>query len=103
MKGLLITKSLVILVVLLLFSWQSVQAADMTSGKPPFQQPLVREGTFAMQLAASLKLGNPQNEVEAENALADVGIAPGNGWIMDYPITPDIAVELKSSISAAID
>ena len=103
MKGLLITKSLVILVVLLFLPWQSAQAADMTSGKPPVQQPLVREGTFAMQLAASLKLGNPQNEVEAENALADVGIAPGNGWIMDYPITPDIAVELKSSISAAVD
>ena len=81
MKRLLITKSLMMLVVLLLLPWQSAQAADMTSGKPPVQQPLVREGTLAMQLTVSLKLGNPQNEVEAENILADVGIAPGNGGL----------------------
>jgi hypothetical protein len=56
-----------------------------------------------LQLAESLKIGSPRSELEAENARADVGIAPGNGWIMDYPVTPDIAVELRNSIGDAVD
>ncbi|MGO9379585.1 MAG: hypothetical protein ACLPN1_07455 [Dissulfurispiraceae bacterium] len=103
MKGLSIMRSLMIIVVLLFLPWQSVQAVDMQSGTPSVGQPLVREGTLALQLAESLKIGNPQSEVEAENELSDVGIAPGNGWIMDYPVTPDIAVELRSSIGSAAD
>ena len=35
--------------------------------------------------------------------LASVGIAPKNGWIADYPITPDIAEELQNAISQAAD
>jgi hypothetical protein len=92
-----------LLTLLLLLPWQSVQAVDIKSEKPPVGQPLIREGTLALQLAESLKIGNPRSELEAENALADVGIAPGNGWIMDYPVTPDIAVELRNSIGDAVD
>lgn len=83
MKILSIRKSLMLLAVLLLLPWQSIQAVDMKSEKPPIEQPLVREGTLALQLAESLKIGSSRSELEAENALADVGIAPGNGWIMD--------------------
>ena len=96
-------KGLMILVALILPLLQGAQAVDQMTEKPPVGQPLVREGTLAMQLSASLKLGNPPNEVEAENTLADVGIAPGNGWIMDYPVTPDIAAELRSSVVSAAD
>jgi hypothetical protein len=103
MKGLSITKSLMIMAVLLLLPWHNVQAVDLKSGTPPVGQPLVREGTLALQLAESLKIGSPRSELEAETALADVGIAPGNGWIMDYPVTPDIAVELRNSIGDAVD
>jgi len=103
MKVLSIMKSLMLLAGVLLLPWQSVQAVDIKSEKPPVVQPLIREGTLALQLTESLKIGNPRNELEAENALADVGIAPGNGWIMDYPVTPDIAVELRNSIGDAVD
>jgi hypothetical protein len=68
---------------------------------PPVAQPLVREGTLATKLAEVLKVGNPANEAEAESGLTSAGIAPKNGWIADYPVTPDIVGELQNSISYA--
>ena len=35
---------------------------------PPVAQTLVREGDFAIKLAAELNLGNPPNEAAAEDA-----------------------------------
>jgi len=35
--------------------------------------------------------------------LASMGIAPKNGWIADYPVTPDIIGELEKAISEAAD
>jgi hypothetical protein len=70
---------------------------------PPLAQTLVREGEFAFKLADRLKMGSPGSEVEAESALASAGIAPRNGWIVDYPITPDIAGELETAITQAAD
>jgi len=73
-----------------------------TSGeKPPVEQPLIREGDFAFNLADALKLGPLENEIEAESKLGDAGIAPRNGWIADYPVTPDIIGEIRKSISDA--
>jgi hypothetical protein len=74
-----------------------------TPAPPPIAQALIREGDFAIQLAKALKAGMTQNETEAENLLASAGIAPRNGWIADYPMTPDIIVELQDSIGAAVD
>ena len=68
---------------------------------PPVAQTLVREGEFALKLVDRLKIGSPGSEAEAENALASAGIAPSNGWIADYPITPDIAGELETAITQA--
>ena len=68
---------------------------------PPVAQPLVREGDFAIKLAATLDLGTPVNEVEAEDILAQSGIAPLNGWISDYPMTPEIIGQLDSSLAKA--
>ena len=68
---------------------------------PPVAQALVREGEFALKLAGRLKMGSPGSEAEAESALASAGIAPRNGWIADYPITPDIVGELQYAISQA--
>ncbi len=65
---------------------------------PPLSQPLVREGTLATKLADALKVGPATNEAEAESSLSAVGIAPKNGWIADYPVTPDIAGELQTSL-----
>ena len=66
-------------------------------------QSLVREGSFAMKLAEALKIGEIKSEAEAESMLASVGIAPKNGWIADYPLTPDIIGELRNAIGVALD
>jgi len=68
------------------------------TGQPPLAQPLVREGTIALKLADALKLGTPANEAEAESMLGAAGIAPRNGWIADYPVTPDTVEELRTAI-----
>lgn len=70
---------------------------------PPVEQPLVREGEFAMKLMDALQMGKAQSETEAENSLASAGIAPKNGWISDYPVTPDIIGELEKSVVEAAE
>ncbi len=70
---------------------------------PSAEQGLVREGSFALELVEALKIGEAKGEAEAESALARVGIAPRNGWIADYPMTPDIIAELQNAIGAAAD
>jgi hypothetical protein len=70
---------------------------------PPVAQALVREGDFAVKLAEALNLGSPVSEVEAMSILAASGIAPGNGWIADYPVTPDIIGELEAAVGDAAD
>jgi hypothetical protein len=72
------------------------------SGPPPVGAPLVREGDFAVRLLSALGLGTTDDEVEAETRLGEVGIIPRNGWIADYPVTPDILGELqRSAVDAA--
>jgi hypothetical protein len=44
-----------------------------------------------------------QREVETENLLSSVGISPQNGWIADYPVTPDIMGEIQKSMIDAVD
>ena len=68
---------------------------------PPVEQSLVREGDLALKLAAKLTLGTPTREAEAEKLLTRVGIAPANGWIADYPVTPDIVADLASDVRTA--
>jgi hypothetical protein len=70
---------------------------------PPVAQSLVREGNFAVKLAVVLDVGTPQSETSAESMLASIGIAPNNGWITDYPVTPAIIEQLQNSIQAAVN
>ena len=56
-----------------------------------------------MKLAEALKIGEVKSEAEAESRLARIGIIPRNGWIADYPVTPDIIGELQNAIAAAAD
>ncbi len=79
------------------------QPAQAQASPPPIAAPLVREGTFAVKLQTGLALGMTDDEVEAENRLADAGISPRNGWIADYPVTPDIIGELQQAVSDAAD
>src|SRR5512139_3944472 len=67
------------------------------------ERSLIREGLFAVKLADALKLGPVKSEAEAENMLALVGISPKNGWIADYPLTPEIIGELQNAIAMAAD
>jgi hypothetical protein len=62
---------------------------------------LVREGDFAIKLAATLDLGLPTEEAVAEDMLAKAGVVPLNGWLSDYPMTPQIIGQLQDSIAKA--
>lgn len=79
------------------------QTKEASVAPPPIGQQLVREGTFAVALASAFSLDAGENEAEAESRLGEVGIMPRNGWIADYPVTPDIIAELQKSVSDAAD
>ena len=79
------------------------QSDQLPTGTPPVAQALVPEGDFALKLVTALKLGMPGGEAEAEDMLISVGIEPKNGWIADYPVTPDIIGELETAIGTAAD
>ena len=79
------------------------QSAQESAGAPPVSQTLVPEGQFALKLATALKLGAPKNEAQAEDMLTSAGIMPKNGWIADYPVTPNIIGELQDSVTTAAD
>jgi hypothetical protein len=74
-----------------------------STGPPPIEQQLVREGDFAVKLVFALGVGVARDEAEAESRLAEIGIMPKSGWIADYPVTPDISDEVRNSVIAAAD
>ena len=79
------------------------QSGQTASKAPPVSQPLVREGELAAKLVEVLKIGTANNEAEAETMLGASGVVPQNGWIADYPVTPDIMGELQKAVSEAAD
>ena len=79
------------------------QSEQTKAGPPPIAQQLVREGDFAIKLYAELGLGTTEDEAEAESRLGEAGISPRNGWIADYPVTPDIIGELQKAVGDAAD
>jgi len=79
------------------------QAKQATTTPPPVASILVREGDFATKLVSALDIATTEDETEAETMLASAGIAPKNGWISDYPVTPDILGELRDAVAAAAD
>jgi hypothetical protein len=84
-------------------SFAAFAEAEQGIPGPPLSQSLVREGTLAMNLAHAFRLGSPTSEPEAESALTAAGIVPRNGWIADYPATPDVVIELRNAVSSAAD
>jgi len=82
-----------------------IQAAyqQTAQGAPPIAQPLIREGNLAVSLAEALNLGTAKSEAEAESRLGEKDISPKNGWIADYPVTPDIVGELNVALGDAAD
>lgn len=91
----------VLCLLLLLPTLLLAQSEQPKSGPPPIGQRLVREGDLALKLVGALAVGTAEDEIEAETMLGDVGIAPRNGWIADYPVTPDIIGELHKSVRDA--
>ena len=79
------------------------QSDQKPAGTPPISQTLVPEGDFALKLATALKVGTPADEAQAEDMLTSAGIAPKNGWIADYPVTPNIIGELQNAVATAAD
>jgi hypothetical protein len=100
MKGFLITLSILMTFVL---TPMPPNAQTDQPANSQLSQPLVREGTLAVKLADAFQLGAPANEAEGEDLLSAAGIAPRNGWIADYPLTPDIIGELQAAIVEAAD
>jgi len=83
--------------------WSSSQPGQSQAAPRASERSLVREGYFAMELAGALEIGEVKSEAEAESGLASVGIAPRNGWIADYPLTPNIIGELQNAVREASD
>lgn len=79
------------------------QSEQTATNIPPVSLSLVPEGDWALKLVHALKLRTANNEGEAEGMLSSVGIAPKNGWIADYPMTPIIIGELQSAVANAAD
>jgi uncharacterized membrane protein YgcG len=75
-------------------------AEEAKSIPPPISQPLMTEGALAVQLVSALGISSTTDEVVAESNLGDIGIAPRNGWIAAYPVTPDIISEVQQSVAA---
>ncbi|HEY5138328.1 MAG TPA: hypothetical protein VIJ25_03280, partial [Methylococcales bacterium] len=65
------------------------------------EQTLVPESVFAMQLAEALKLAPVADEAKAEELLSGLGIEPKNGWIAEYPVTPEVLGDIEKRISMA--
>ena len=103
MKSLLIIVSVAVCNLVFMPAGIHAQSAPGDGGQPPVAQPLVREGDLATNLVEALKLGTATSETEAESMLGNAGITPRNGWIADYPVTPDVIGELTKSISDAVD
>jgi hypothetical protein len=80
----------------------TVASSGQSAPAPPsISQPLIPEGDFAMKLVSALNLGTANSGADAENILTSAGIAPKNGWISDYPVTPVVIGELQQAIEAA--
>ena len=77
----------------------AVNNKSSPSGPPPIEQPLVREGEFAAELATAFNLTSSHDEAAGESYLASINIMPRNGWIADYPMTPDIIAEVRESVA----
>jgi hypothetical protein len=83
---------------LLLFSFRATGSEE---GAFPVAQRLVREGEFAVRLLSSISSISQEEESAAVKRLGDMGIVPRNGWIADYPVTPDIVGELRNTLIIA--
>lgn len=102
MKSLFVALIAVVALILapVLAAAETVQTATVN---PPISQPLVREGSLAVALAQALQVGTVTDEAGAESMLSSAGIVPKNGWIADYPVTPEIVGDLQNAVVLAAE
>lgn len=67
---------------------------------PPIAAPLIRQGTLAFKLSASLGL-RANSEAAAISNLSQIGIIPRGGWSASTLVTPALVGELQNSIILA--
>ena len=71
-----------------------IQLEQTAAKARPVSQQLVPEGHFRLNLVSAPRPGTPKREGQAGDMLMGVGIAPRNGWIADYPISPIIIAQV---------
>jgi len=98
-----LTTIFVLAAFVLLVPFVAARADETPNGPPPVSQALVREGDFAITLAQELRLSSSDDEAQAQSALASAGVAPRGGWISDYPVTPVVLGQLRTSVVAAAE
>jgi hypothetical protein len=54
-------------------------------------------------LVEALKMGEIQDEAQAESMLSTSGIEPKNGWIAGYPVTPPVIGDIEKGLAGAAD
>ena len=67
------------------------------------EQTLVPESVLVMQLIEALNLGPVADSAKAEDLLSSLGIEPENGWIAEYPVTPQVLGDVEQGIAMAGD
>ena len=85
-------------IALLFVFTSSLAYAQPVAGLDP---TLVPEDVFAVRLASAFGIASTDNAGAAESALAGKGIAPDDGWISNYPVTPVVVSELWENIKTA--
>jgi hypothetical protein len=101
-----LNKARIVFIILLLVAMPAMapaQPEQALAGPPAIGQQMVREGDLALKLQSALGVGTAEDEAEAESLLAEAGVVPRNGWIADYPVTPEIMGELYQSVSDSVD
>ncbi|MBF0520674.1 MAG: hypothetical protein HQK92_13245 [Nitrospirae bacterium] len=85
------------------FSETTRELSQSNQTTSSISQPLIREGNLAVKIVQEFSLSTTANEIESETILGEIGITPRNGWIADYPITPDIVGEIQKTIINSVD
>lgn len=88
-----------LLIPALVTAQQPVEKSSISAIEPV----LVRQGDFAMLLVEALHLGVAERQESAISRLEDADIAPEDGWIADYPMTPEILAQLAPTLGDAAD
>ncbi|MGR8933018.1 MAG: hypothetical protein ACU837_01350 [Gammaproteobacteria bacterium] len=81
----------------------STPSHGTNSARPPVEQTLIPEGLFAVQLAQALQIERTEDVAVAEKRLSELSIAPKNGWISEFPVTPEVIGDIDKAVATAAE